>query len=45
MNAAEMDKALDARRGLARIGAMDRRHSLVMAGMRALRLSGAAPGH
>jgi hypothetical protein len=45
MNAAEMDKALDARRGLARICAMDRRHSPVVTGMRALRLSGAAPGH
>jgi hypothetical protein len=44
MNAAEMDKAFDARRRLAWIGALDRRHSVV-AGMHALGLSEAAPGH
>jgi hypothetical protein len=45
MNAAEMDKAFDARGCLARIGAMNRRHSVVVAGMHALRLNGTTPGH
>ena len=45
MNAAKMNEAFDARRRLARISGMDRRGFVVVPRVRALRLSGAAPGH
>jgi hypothetical protein len=45
VNAAEMDEALDAGRRLPRMAGMDRRRSVVVLGMRALRQGGAAPGH
>jgi hypothetical protein len=45
LKATEMDEALDARGHLARVCSVGRCRSVVVPGVRVLRLSGAAPGH